>query len=246
MIISLDRATWPDVPTSAGFVLVPVGSTEQHGPHLPLTTDTAIATAVSDMVARQLPERTVVAPPIAYGNSGEHAGFPGTMSIGYEALRTVIIETVRSLALWARRIVLINGHGGNARALDDAVAQMRAEGHDVAWTGCAFPGGDAHAGRSETSAMLYLAPAHVRMSLAAAGDTRPIEQLMPLLMEDGVRAVSPNGVLGDPAGANAYEGMILIEAVVNTTLRRIRVFSPDHRGRLTYPANRKDREAQRS
>ncbi|MEV6345906.1 mycofactocin biosynthesis peptidyl-dipeptidase MftE [Actinoplanes sp. NPDC051851] len=220
-MIGLARAVWPEVPSSGALVLVPVGSTEQHGPHLPFTTDTVIARAVADRVAARLPGGALVTPAISFGNSGEHAGFPGTISIGHEVLRLVLIETVRSLALWAGRIVFVNGHGGNVRTLDDAVAMLRDEGHHVSWTPCALPGGDAHAGRTETSVMLHLAPDEVRLAAAAAGDVRPIGELMPLLVEHGVRAVAPNGVLGDPAGASAEEGAALLSTLVTTTIKRL-------------------------
>ncbi|MFI6077396.1 mycofactocin biosynthesis peptidyl-dipeptidase MftE [Actinoplanes sp. NPDC051343] len=229
---ALARTVWPRVPTPGALVLVPVGSTEQHGPHLPLTTDTVIARAVADRVASCLPGPVLVTPAISFGNSGEHADFPGTISIGHDALRLVLVETVRSLALWASRMVFVNGHGGNVRTLDDAVPAMRAEGHAVAWTPCVFPGGDAHAGRSETSVMLHLAPEEVRRADAAAGNTRPLDDLMPRLVAEGVRAVAANGVLGDPSGAGAAEGRALLEALVGMTADRVAAFDPDSRGRL--------------
>jgi len=233
----LSRVTWPEVPAAGAVVLVPVGSTEQHGPHLPFTTDTVIARAVAERVGERLSGPVFVAPALAYGNSGEHADFPGTVSIGHEALRLVLIEAVRSLARWAGRIVFVNGHGGNVRTLDEAVSALRADGHHVGWTPCVFPG-DAHAGRSETSVMLHLAPAQVRLSAAEAGDTRPVAALMPELVRGGVRSVAPNGVLGDPAGATEREGRALIDALVDDTVRRVADFtsdpsSTDHRGRLS-------------
>jgi creatinine amidohydrolase len=231
-VSDLARAVWPEVPATGALVLVPVGSTEQHGPHLPVTTDTVISRAVAERAAVRLPA-ALVAPAIAFGNSGEHAGFPGTISIGHEALRLVLIETVRSLALWARRVVFVNGHGGNVRTLDSAVLMLRAEGHDVAWIPCVLPGSDAHAGRFETSVMLHLVPDEVRLAAAAAGDTRPLAELMPLLVKGGVRSVAPNGVLGDPAGASAGEGRALLDALVEEIARRISAFTPDTRGRLT-------------
>jgi creatinine amidohydrolase len=234
----LAEAVWPSVRTNA-LVLVPLGSTEQHGPHLPLSTDSVIAQTIAERVADVLPaapaDPPLVAPALAYGASGEHADFPGTISIGHDALHTIITETVRSLALWTRRVVLINGHGGNAFTLDAAVSRLRTEGHDVAWTGCGDPGGDAHAGFTETSVMLHLAPHLVRQADAVTGDTRPLAELMPDLIAHGVRAVSPSGVLGDPARASADQGREIVRAMVSSIVRRIGAGRVDPRGRLLDP-----------
>ncbi|GCB44141.1 creatinine amidohydrolase [Streptomyces sp. NL15-2K] len=217
-------------------MLVPVGSTEQHGPHLPLNTDSVIAAEVAGRTADRLGTRALVAPTIAYGASGEHADFPGTVSIGHEALRLVLVESVRSLSLWAGRTVFVNGHGGNLPTLGSAVAQLRAEGHDVAWLSCEVPGGDAHAGRAETSLMLHFAPDDVRLAAAAPGNVRPLTELMPELRARGVRALAPNGVLGDPTGAGAEEGRDRAETMVTAAVRRITAWCPDSRGRLlTHP-----------
>ncbi|MBC2864934.1 mycofactocin biosynthesis peptidyl-dipeptidase MftE [Streptomyces mexicanus] len=239
----LARSAWPAV-TADALVLVPVGSTEQHGPHLPLDTDSVIAHSVAQTTAERLtagrPDQPVLsAPTIAYGASGEHADFPGTVSIGHDALRVVLVETVRSLSLWAGRTVFVNGHGGNVPTLDAAVGQLRDEGHDVAWLGCETPGSDAHAGRTETSVMLHLAPGDVLLHEAVIGDTRPLAVLMPELVSRGVRAVSPSGVLGDPTGATAEEGRALFETMVTTAVRRIAAGRTDARGRLTDPASRR-------
>ncbi|MFF5563220.1 mycofactocin biosynthesis peptidyl-dipeptidase MftE [Streptomyces sp. NPDC012623] len=237
----LASTTWPLIPPDV-VVLVPLGSTEQHGPHLPFDTDSVIAAAVAHRVADLLPappgSMPLVAPPLAYGASGEHADFPGTVSIGHEALHTVIVEVVRSLGRWARRVVFVNGHGGNVPTLDAALGQTRAEGHDAAWTGCDVPGGDPHAGRTETSLMLHLAPERVRLEAAVAGDVRPLPDLMPELMAHGVRAVSPSGVLGDPTGATAEEGRRMTETMVAGALRRITAHTVDNRGRLIDPVPR--------
>ncbi len=165
----LDDAVWPDLVSHVSTVVVPVGSLEQHGPHLPLDTDTTIADAVS----RALPH-VLVAPPIAYGASGEHEGFPGTVSLGAEALETVLVEYGRSACRWADRVLFVNGHGGNGPALVKAVALLRYEARDVAWVPCAVPGADAHAGRTETSLLLHLSPGRVRLSRAEPGNTEPI------------------------------------------------------------------------
>ncbi|MER7684439.1 mycofactocin biosynthesis peptidyl-dipeptidase MftE, partial [Streptomyces sp. NPDC097610] len=152
------------------------------------------------------------------------------------ALRAVIVELARSLALWAGRVVFVNGHGGNTATLDTALTLLRAEGHDAVWTGCDMPGGDAHAGRTETSVLLHLDPERVRLDDAVAGDTRPLAVLLPELMARGVRAVSPSGVLGDPTGASAEEGRRAMDAMVTATVRRITAWTADGRGRLADPA----------
>jgi creatinine amidohydrolase len=225
----LAAAVWPSVPEGA-LVLVPVGSTEQHGPHLPLSTDTLIATSVAERAAARLPDPVLVAPAIPVGASGEHAGFPGTLSIGHEALSLMLVETVRSLALWAGRIVFVNGHGGNSATLRDVVTRMRGEGHSVAWTPCAPPGADAHAGRAETSVMLRLFPHLVHLAAAEQGETRPIAELLPQLRARGVRALSPNGVLGDPTGATAGEGERLLASMAEDVIERARESTrPEHR-----------------
>lgn len=215
----LRSATWPTVPRGC-TVLVPVGSIEQHGPHLPLDTDSVIATAVAEAAAAALAEshayvgRFIVAPTITYGASGEHQSFAGTSSIGTDVLELVVVELVRSLRTWAGSVVFVNGHGGNVVALEAAVARLRQEGHDVSWQPCRTETVDAHAGYTETSLMLHLDPTRVRLELAVAGNTRPLRALVPAMLEGGVQAVSLNGVLGDPAGATAQEGARVLRAMV--------------------------------
>ncbi|MFI1030441.1 mycofactocin biosynthesis peptidyl-dipeptidase MftE [Streptomyces sp. NPDC020951] len=231
MSAPLAATAWPDVPQGA-LVLVPLGSTEQHGPHLPLSTDTVIARAVAERAAGLLPGRVLVAPAMPYGASGEHADFPGTVSVGHDVLRVVLVETVRSLASWARRIAFVNGHGGNAETLRTAVVALRHEGHDVGWTGCEVPGGDAHAGVTETSLLLYLWPERVAMERAGPGDLRPLSAIMQQLRAAGVRAVSPTGVLGDPSRASAVQGRSLLGELVVETAGRIGAWDVDDTGRL--------------
>jgi creatinine amidohydrolase len=215
---ALADLAWPEIGTLAGrgaLLLLPMGSTEQHGPHLPVTTDTDIAVAIvaDPAIGLRLPQ-AVVAPPLPYGSSGEHDGFPGTLSIGRAATELVLIELVRSATAAFAAVVVVSTHGGNSSAVEPAVSRLRAEGRDVrAWS----PRwqGDAHAGRTETSLMLAIDPERVDRSRAEAGDTRPLGELLPGLRAGGVRSVSPNGVLGDPTGATAGEGHRLLAAAVD-------------------------------
>jgi creatinine amidohydrolase len=211
----LDDWPWTEATRHSGpdaVLLVPLGSTEQHGPHLPVTTDTDIATALAERAAEQ-DDRLIVAPPLSYGSSGEHQGFAGTLSIGLEATELMLVELGRSASLDFGRVVVISAHGGNAVAVSRAMERLAGEGHPVvAWS----PKwkGDAHAGRTETSLMLAIAPERVRMEAAEAGEQRSLVQLLPRLQHEGVRSVSANGVLGDPAGAHADEGRQLLAGAV--------------------------------
>lgn len=237
----LARAHWPDLPAGCR-VLVPLGSTEQHGPHLGVGTDTAIAVAVTERVARSVGAAsggtTYVAPPIAFGASGEHKGFAGLMSIGNEALELMLVELIRSMRDWVGEVTFVNAHGGNLAALTAAVTRMRAEGHDVSWLPCATEEVDLHAGHVETSLMLHLDPASVDMAAAEVGDTRPLADVLPTLMGQGVIGVSANGVLGDPTAASAAEGERLLAAIVEQALERLSVGEVDGRGCLVVGSSR--------
>jgi mycofactocin system creatininase family protein len=230
VVRSLAAATWPDLPESA-LLLVPLGAVEQHGPHLPLITDTAVAGAVADAAVDRI-EAALLAPALAYGASGEHEDFPGTISLGTEALTGLLVEYGRSACRWAGRVLLVNGNGGNLDALRAAGTLLRTEGRDVAWWPCGVPGGDAHAGRTETSLMLHVEPEWVLGQRAVAGDPTPISELLPRLRAEGVRAVSENGVLGDPAGASTEEGAELLAGLADRLVAAVAAWRVDTSGRL--------------
>jgi creatinine amidohydrolase len=219
----LGEATWTDVAAVAGatVLLVPIGSTEQHGPHLPLSTDTDIALALGERLAAARPD-VAIAPPLAYGSAGEHAGFPGTLSIGQDAFELVVVELVRSAGDFTA-VVLVCAHGGNAQPLARARDTLRREGRRVlTWMPHHYV--DAHAGRSETSLQLALDAQRVRLDVATAGATQPLADLEPMLRSAGVRAVSPNGVLGDPSGASVEEGDALLEAMATSLIDAVEDF----------------------
>ena len=215
----LADATWPEVdalPREA--LLLPVGATEQHGPHLPIRTDTLIAEAVARAVHDRCPGADL-APALPIAASGEHAAFPGTLSIGTDALTDLIVELTRHTSAWWPALLLVNGHGGNSDALGRAVDICRSEGRVVDVVHLALPGMDAHAGRAETALLLHLAPHLVRLDRIEAGPVDPVATLLPALRERGVRSVSGNGVLGDPRGATAGEGRAAYDALVAKALR---------------------------
>jgi len=214
--LELAGAQWPAVEASTRRLLVvPVGSLEQHGPHLPLDTDTRIAVAVARRACAGR-AGVALAPALPVGASGEHADFPGTLSIGSDALTTCLIELGRHASRHWPALMLVNGHGGNVAAVEAAAGRLGYEGRPCLTWHAALPEGDAHAGWSETSVMLALSPGLVRLDVAERGDVRPLGQILPLLRERGVRAVSPNGVLGDPAGASAAEGQRLLTRLVDS------------------------------
>ncbi|MGQ0847072.1 MAG: mycofactocin biosynthesis peptidyl-dipeptidase MftE [Sporichthyaceae bacterium] len=207
--------TWPQVGERAGpdaILAVPLGATEQHGPHLPLSVDTDVAVALCSGLAAAR-AGVFVAPALPYGSSGEHAAFPGTLSIGQAALELLLVELARSAGETFASVLFVCGHGGNAEPVARAVDLLRAEAREVR---AHFPRwqGDPHAGRPETALALALDPTRVRMDLAVPGDLRPLAETLPLMHANGVRAVSPSGVLGDPTGADAAEGAALLAHLV--------------------------------
>jgi mycofactocin precursor peptide peptidase len=213
-------------------LIVPLGSTEQHGPHLPLDTDTRIASAVATAVAERLAGDWMLAPPIGYGASGEHEGFPGTVSIGTAALEFLLVEFGRSACNWASRLLFVNGHGGNVDAIAAATTLLREEGRDVAWCSCTAAGADAHAGHTETSVLLHISSHDVWIEEWAPGNDAPLSELMPRLRRGGVAAVSPDGVLGNPTTATAAEGARIFSEMVDTCGRRIAAWQPNRGGML--------------
>jgi len=205
--------------------VVPWGSCEQHGPHLPFDTDTVIASALASALAASR-SGVVVSPAVAVGASGEHQSFPGTLSTGTEVTRAAAVELVRSalppsdaeLPRPFDAVLIVNGHGGNVEALDAAADQVVREGRRAAVWHPRVPGGDPHAGHTETSLMLHLAPGRVRMDLAAVGSTARFSQIAEVLRSDGLAAVAPNGVLGDPRTADPLHGADVFDQLMASLL----------------------------
>ena len=200
--------------TDFRILLLPLGSYEQHGPHLPFDTDTIIIDSVVTHVIRdtQIDANTfVVAPTIAISASDEHAGFPGTLSTGTEALVASVVAICRS-ASWAQGVCIVNGHGGNADALLLIGSALTYEkiNHSI-WSLPSYDGSDMHAGHTETSVMLHVAPDKVLTDRIERGTVGDSSDLVAQMRTGGVAGVSANGVLGDPTTATKEHGVAVMK-----------------------------------
>lgn len=194
---------------AAPVLVVSMGSWEQHGAHLPLDTDTRIADELADRLVRRLTD-SVRGPSISVSSSGEHADFAGTLSVGGRVVTDMVVELVRS-AHWASGIVIVNGHGGNVSSLTRARDLLESEGRSLCtWSPPLVDPTDSHAGYVETSLMMAIDPATVREDEIRSGPTIPLGDILDVLRDEGLIAISPNGVLGDPRSASAAYGRELL------------------------------------
>ena len=230
----LDRMTWAEVKEEIqkgrDTVVVPFGSTEQHGRHMPLGTDAVLG----DVIGWGLAERlgAFLAPTVRFGCSEHHLAFTGTISLGEQTFRSIVTDVVASLSVHGfRRLVLLPTHGGNFKPLAGAVAKIepvkgvrilaftdleglvnaavessKAFGVDAAKSG-------AHSGEWETSLMLALKPELVKMDWAAEGFVGELSEIMSKVF-DGIQNLDQNGVLGDPRPATAEAGKKYLKDII--------------------------------
>jgi len=223
--MKLAEVTWPDVEgADPDVALLPTGSTEQHGPHAPLSTDTIAAEAVAAAGAEAYDGSTVVAPPIPVGIAEEHRHFPGTMWVSEDTFRAYVREAAASLAHHGvDRIVLVNGHGGNVAALREVAGQLSRDGTAYTVPFTWFDAVDApdmgHAGPVETSMVRHVAPDLVqedRIGEAVAGASDGWgEWVSGVNLAFDSAAFSDSGVVGDPSGADAERGEALLDAAAS-------------------------------
>jgi len=244
--IRMEEMTWQDIRAAidAGHdtVVVGIGSTEQHGPHLPTMTDTRIGDDLAHRVARRL-GNALQARTIPFGVSEHHLAFGGTVSVTPATLHAVLTDYVDSLARCGfHRIVLLPSHGGNFGTVQQIIDESRDTRAGVVVTGYAdllgFSGFleqasarfgvaadacGAHAGENETSMMLALEPGLVRRDRFAAGYVGPLgQEQVEIIFAKGMTALTANGVLGDPSGSTAERGEAYLDALVDFLVEKVR------------------------
>ncbi|SNZ12269.1 creatinine amidohydrolase [Natronoarchaeum philippinense] len=219
----LSDRTWTDAADAeTDLAVLPVGSTEQHGPHAPLGTDVLTAEAVADAGAERYDGEVVVAPAIPVGVAEEHRQFSGTLWVSEETFRSYVRETVASLAAhgWDR-VVLVNGHGGNVAALREVAGRIvrRDDAYAVPFTWFESVGEHAadmgHGGPLETAVLRAVAPELVREDRVedareGASDGWGEWQSGVNLAFDSAE-FTENGVVGDPEAGDAERGDELLE-----------------------------------
>lgn len=214
----------PDVSPGQPVVILPLGAWEQHGPHLPLDTDTFI---INEVVAHALQsigesrEQFVVAPTISITASDEHSGFPGTLSTGTQALSDSVVAICRS-ASWARHVCIVNGHGGNTDALLRISSALDYEKipHSV-WSLPTYTGADMHAGHTETSLLLHLDAHRVNIGRLDAGATGDSRELIDAMRQGGVQSIASNGIIGNATTATSEHGRAVLDLYVKSLLSHL-------------------------
>jgi creatinine amidohydrolase len=234
-----------------GTVLVlPLGSVEQHGHHMPLGTDTLLAHSLALAAAERMPGTVAVLPPPWYGFSPHHMRFPGSVTLRAETLIALASDIVDSVVGHGfRRVLIVNGHGGNGGALDLLAATLGHRHHGrariagltyfqlareaIAPLRATPAGGMGHACEFETAMMLHLRPDLVALDRAAVTYPDPGSPYLSidLLASTAVRTyldfgeLSPSGTLGDPLAATAEKGAAFFEACTEALVRFISDFA---------------------
>jgi creatinine amidohydrolase/Fe(II)-dependent formamide hydrolase-like protein len=222
------QLTWPEAESyleNVDIAILPVGAIEQHGPHLPLDTDSFDAQYLAHQVAAACSKpRPLVLPLVPYGVSYHHEGFIGTISINNNTLSTFIYEIGISLAQnGIKKILIINGHGGNSPSLNFAAQMINrdarifvcvdsGETSDVDIYKLIETPNDVHAGEFETSTTLAVRPDLVKLSLAERSVPEFSNRYLNFTSKRGIswyaytKRISENGIIGDPTKADAGKG----------------------------------------
>ena len=230
--MKLAHLTWPEVDAldrARTVVLLPTGSLEQHGPHLPLFTDSLLVTAVAESVEAKLPEQVLLLPTLWLGASAHHLGFPGTVSANLAGYQASVVAALESLAQNGFLVAyVVNGHGGNTSGNDLAVRELKALFPHMTVGAAGYfefiPPGlmeqtltgpfrtIRHACEAETSLMLHCHPDLVRMERAVDDGLDPVPFVPGLGFTFSER--TQDGVLGCATLGTAEKGRVLFESAV--------------------------------
>lgn len=233
-LFELGKLTWPEVRDLCArervLGLVALGSLEQHGPHLPLSTDALLAEELVRRVGAAIAEPVMAAPVVHVTLSAHHLAFPGTATIDEATLDALVGAHIGALErAGVAAVAVFSAHGGNfafLSALDrpDVAAYSDLQGYidaGLRGSGLELPASDAHAGGMETSQMLDAYPELVRPFESVEGYTEAEEGWQEQLWLEGIHSLAPNGVLGDPRPATAAAGAGTTEAIKKELVRWI-------------------------
>ncbi len=237
----LKNLTWPEVKSldfAKLIVLFPTGSFEQHGPHLPFTTDTDIVSAIADRVERGMEDRVLLTPTLWPGLSTHHMHFPGTLDVPQAVYIQLVTELGKSLvSMGAKKVFILNGHGGNDTPLRAALRELKSAAPEAKFVFASYwslaaktlhevreseLGGMGHACEMETSIMLHLCPDRVKMERAVR-DGPPfadpyrkadMQFARPVFFVNEFHEVTASGVMGHPDLASAEKGKRFLDGIV--------------------------------
>jgi creatinine amidohydrolase len=237
----LENLSWPEVRRlrpATKLILLPLGSFEQHGPHLPLTTDADIITAIARAVERSRPAKVLCLPTLWAGHSTHHLFFPGTLSVSQRPYIELLVELGRSIVKFGgKKIFLLNGHGGNEVPARAALRELKTEFPKARFVFASYwslaaktiaevresnLGGLGHACEMETSLMLHLHPERVKLRLARKDGPRHTDKYRLTDMQHGrpvyfvneFDEVSKTGTIGQPELASADKGRRFFDGIV--------------------------------
>ena len=245
-----ERLTWPEVRRAVAedrVCLIPAGTLEDHGPHLPIDCDTRIASEICRLAAEALPDQVVLLPPLAHGYTPHHMAFPGPITIGWKTFVDYAVDVGTSLARHGfTRILFLNGHGSNIPLIDMAARLVGLQHPDVLSAAAFYLtseagtqtiaeiresgiGGLGHACELETSIYLAIDPDAVSMDKAVDENSYPDGPNAWMDWSDGPlhimpwwNALSHSGVHGEPTKATAEKGRVLLDAAVKECVEFVR------------------------
>ncbi len=247
-----EEFTWPEIREAVAqqrVAVLPVGTIEQHGPHLPLVTDVLTAAEMSRLAVESIPSEAVLLPAVPYSFNEHHMDFPGTIAIKGQTIVDYVTDIGISLARHGfTKVLLVNGHGSNVPFLDIAARNITNQSQAICamvpWWNLIprellkelreseYPGGMAHGCELETSVLLHLRPDLVQMEHARKDISfQPTEFFYwdlqapsPVFFQEWFSRYSRTGTVGDPTLASTEKGRRFVEAVVARLIALIREF----------------------